>query len=381
MKNQQFLFLPLVICAAFFLFAGCSQNSTTNEKNQANRAIIEVDFDASMGKGTNEYEFIFTNQDDITRYKVFKALYEKNLPSKVAFSPAPKIPKIIHQIWLGPKSPPPYFAAFREKWKALHPDWEYHLWTDASLDDLELDLRDLIDASPNYAEKSDILRSELLEKFGGVYFDCDMECNHLLDELHHKYDFYIGIEYPHQIATTNNRVWAGISIMAARPNHPIFKRWKEHIRNRWNLVNENYSSPVEKVINHTYFPFTFALLEKYQEDNLTNVVFPATYFYPLTAACASKRRSPVRGFREKIYDFLENIHLKKPRAFSKVYPETLATHYWGSTWQNTTNDQMKTMQQQLDCLRKDFCALQYKLSQMEQKETPPVSRELQAAKN
>ena len=89
---------------------------------------------------------------------------EKNLPSKIALSETPKIPKIVHQIWLGPKTSTPILFIFSEKkWKALHPDWEFRLWTDSDLDKLDLELRDLIDLSPNWAEKSDILRAELLD--------------------------------------------------------------------------------------------------------------------------------------------------------------------------------------------------------------------------
>jgi mannosyltransferase OCH1-like enzyme len=353
----------VLIALTISLVSGCSKK---DDRNLFFSAIKEVDFDVSMGKGTNEFRFVFANGDDVQRYNVFKELYEKNLPSKVQAAETPKIPKIIHQIWLGPKTPPPYFSVFRDKWKSLHPDWEYRLWTDADLDDLTLELRDIIEASPNFAEKSDVLRAELLERFGGVYMDVDMDCNHSIDDLAYKYDFFAGVEYPHKIATTTNRVWMGISLIAVKPHHPIFKRWKELIRARWESVNNTYSSPIEKVINHTYFPFTLAVLEKCHEENLINMTFPATYFYPLSAANAAKRRSEVRGFREKFYELLETLNLKKPRAFSRAYPETLAVHYWGNSWIGTSADQVKDLQQQVDLLKKDLYRLSQKMKLLEQ---------------
>ena len=36
------------------------------------------------------------------------------------------IPKIIHQIWLGPLPPP---QRWLDSWRDHHPDWDYHLWT------------------------------------------------------------------------------------------------------------------------------------------------------------------------------------------------------------------------------------------------------------
>lgn len=328
--------------------------------------ITQVDFDDSMGKGSGEFSIMFANPEDAKRYTILKGLYNTQPLAAIPDESAPaKIPKILHQIWVGPKTPPPFFVVFQEKWKALHPDWEYHLWTDSELEDLNLDLKDLIEQSPNYAEKSDIIRSELLERFGGVYLDVDMDPFHCLEELNQKYDFYCGIENPHKIATTNSRLWLGISIIAAAPHHPVIKRWKELIRSRWDEVNKTYSSPIERVINHTYFPFSMAFFEKYQEGNLSNIALPTTYFYPLAPDFASKRRSSFRAFREKVYDFLEDLHLKRPRHFSRIRPESLAVHYWGNSWLPSQPDQLKDLQHQLDLLRKETFRLQARLRQLE----------------
>ncbi|MBS0635743.1 MAG: hypothetical protein JSR37_09795 [Verrucomicrobia bacterium] len=335
------------------------------DKTNSKQPIMVVDFDESLGKGCNDYSYIFANPEDVKRYEILKGIYETNSLNTVQESSTPKIPKILHQIWVGPKTPPTYFVTFQEKWKTLHPDWEYHLWTDSELEDLNLELKDLIDASPNYAEKSDIIRSELLDRFGGVYLDVDMDPFHALDELHKKYDFYCGIENPHKIATTNNRLWLGISIIASAPNHPILKRWKELIRARWDEVNKNYNSAIERVINHTYFPFSMAFFEKYQEGGLTNMALPTTYFYPLAADHAAKRRASVRAFREMFYDLLIDLGLKRPRPFSRVAPETIAVHYWGNSWLPSQQEQLKDLQHQLDLLRKESYRMQARLRQIE----------------
>jgi len=370
MKRLFTLIVPLLFLLG--LCVGCS--SKPKESVDANSPIMIVDFDESMGKGTSEYSFIFSNPDDVERYNILKGLWEKNSLETAPVATPPKIPKIIHQIWVGPKVPPSYFVTFQQKWKTLHPDWEYHLWTDSELEDLNLELQDLIEASPNFAEKSDIIRSELLDRFGGVYLDVDMDPFHSLDELHKKYDFYCGIENPHKIATTNNRLWLGISIIAAAPRHPVIKRWKELIRSRWDEVNKTYNSAIERVINHTYFPFSMAFFEKYQEGNLTNIALPTTYFYPLEPAQASKRRSQVRQFREKIYDILEDWNLRKPRPFSRIAPETIAVHYWGNSWLPSQAEQLKDLQHQLDLLRKESYRMQARLRQLELQSNKSAAR-------
>jgi hypothetical protein len=350
----------LAIC----VFPGCSQEK--QEKTDVFSPISEVSFDESMGKSESQFRLIFSNSDDAARYAKSKAIYEQNQPSKVARSQNPRIPKIIHQIWLGPRLPPAYFAEFQEKIKQLHPGWEYHLWSEADLEELNLENWDLVQKTQNYAEQSDIIRGDLLDRFGGVYMDVDLDVIHCLNELHEKYDFYAGMEHPHQIATTPNRVWVGISIMAAKPSHPIIRNWKRRVRSNWDEVNLRYSSPVERVINHTYFNFTHAVMQEIgQHPGNIDMLFPATYFYPIAPNFAAKRRSSFRAWREKFFDFLENIHLKKPRAFSRPYPETIAVHYWGNTWLPTMNSQVLELQRIVDAARKDMYKMKQKVRIME----------------
>jgi hypothetical protein len=366
MKNHKLhcLFaLALSACALSFLICGCSDRKSGPLSGFS--PISEVPFDISMGKSETQYKIISTNSDDASRYAKAKALYEKNLPSKVAVNRNTRIPKIIHQIWLGPNLPPSYFVEFQERLKFLHPDWEYHLWNETDLEELKLDNWDIVEKSSNWAEKSDVIRCDLLDRFGGVYMDVDMDMRHSLNELHEKYDFYAGMEPPHGIATTQNRVWVGISIMASRPGHPIMKNWKRRIRNCWDDVDLRFSSPAEKVINHTFFNFTHAVMQEVDQPGNVDMLFPATYFYPIVAHQAAKRRSNIRSFRERFYDILENLNLKKSRAFSKIYPETIGVHYWGSTWQPGLDQQVKEVQRILDGSRKEMFKLQNKVRLLE----------------
>lgn len=61
-----------------------------------------VDFDVSMGKGTGYFRQIESYTDQNREYFHFlKNLSEKNNFLKVVPQEVPKIPKIIHQIWIG----------------------------------------------------------------------------------------------------------------------------------------------------------------------------------------------------------------------------------------------------------------------------------------
>lgn len=98
------------------------------------------------------------------------------------------IPKIVHQIWIGPQMPAEY-AQFRESFRRFNPGWELRLWTETDLDNLLMINRRLFEAAdveaPNDAIRwrVDVARLEILHQFGGVYVDVDTVCLKPLDPL------------------------------------------------------------------------------------------------------------------------------------------------------------------------------------------------------
>ena len=91
------------------------------------------------------------------------------------------IPKIIHFIWLGSPFPTAkYYERFYKTWELLNPTFEIILWNDERVQTLrqekELMNHKAFDLATNYGEKSDILRLELLYRYGGIYVDVDFKC-------------------------------------------------------------------------------------------------------------------------------------------------------------------------------------------------------------
>jgi len=89
------------------------------------------------------------------------------------------IPRIIHQMWRD-EDLPLRWRAFCETWRRFHPGWEYRLWTDESLRAFVAEwYPDFLEVYDGYAVpvmRSDAARYLLLDHFGGVYADVDMEC-------------------------------------------------------------------------------------------------------------------------------------------------------------------------------------------------------------
>jgi mannosyltransferase OCH1-like enzyme len=88
------------------------------------------------------------------------------------------IPKILHQVWLGPNPIPDEFLIWKDQWKNLHPDWTYMLHTDK---DVPEHLKHYVDSCSHFSSKSNIMRLYVVNKYGGVYCDTDFEWNKNID--------------------------------------------------------------------------------------------------------------------------------------------------------------------------------------------------------
>lgn len=92
-----------------------------------------------------------------------------------------RIPRLIHRIWLGSEPMPPLYEHFGHTWQRHHPGWELRLWTDDALP--ELAHPDAYARARNDDERLDVLRYELLHRFGGVCAGTDVECRRSLEPL------------------------------------------------------------------------------------------------------------------------------------------------------------------------------------------------------
>lgn len=83
-----------------------------------------------------------------------------------------KIPRIIHQIWIGPKEPPMHWIKTVQNF-ARNNGYSYKLWRDVDIDALGLTNLRAYRAEPSWAGKADIARYEILYRYGGIYVDAD----------------------------------------------------------------------------------------------------------------------------------------------------------------------------------------------------------------
>lgn len=84
------------------------------------------------------------------------------------------IPKIIHMIWIGDKKLSKHKKKNIRSYRKLNPDWKVKIWTNDNLP--EIINKYTYNKVSSWAAKADILRLEILYRYGGLYTDMDSRC-------------------------------------------------------------------------------------------------------------------------------------------------------------------------------------------------------------
>lgn len=94
-----------------------------------------------------------------------------------------KIPKVIHYCWFGRNSLPPLAIKCIESWKKYLPDYEIKEWNEDNFDVNIIPYTQEAYQAKKYAFVSDYARFWILYKYGGIYFDTDVEVIKPLDDI------------------------------------------------------------------------------------------------------------------------------------------------------------------------------------------------------
>ncbi|MBA3752181.1 hypothetical protein H0X06_05335 [Candidatus Dependentiae bacterium] len=280
----------------------------------------KVDFLSSMGwdleKNDTPKKTHYTGDSKSAQKKrdtldALRKLYDKNYPSKNMAQRKAVIPKIIHQIWVGPKQPPSIFKKSQESIAKYHPDWEYKLWTDADIPNFHLHNKKFYDLSNNYGEKADILRYEILYRYGGIYLDVDFVCLKPLDVLSH-YDLWTSLQPLDCRGDINNAVIGSV------PGHPILKDCILTIPHDWYAIHDakGINSVLDKV-GPRHFQRSFM---KFVNDTTLHIIaFPASFFHPI-------------DIRDRLIGLQVSKRTNRQKMDSLIKPESFAVHYYAGSW-------------------------------------------------
>jgi len=281
----------------------------------------------------------------------FRALYDRLRPNRVSPLPEPTIPRVIHQIWLG--SPlPRRLARYSDTWRRRHPDWEMKLWTDADVARLDFPSRDLFEAATCWGQKSDLLRIELLNAFGGVYVDLDYECYRPLDVLVERYDFFSTLKFLYTAHLGWPAVWPDAmvvcnSLLGARPGHPLLGAYLERVRASWNesqryelredelmpialaaMGGRDKAARIKETGVRTFLPFGEVVAERIGTGSDRDLILPPLFFNPVMAGARTLYVMPEFWQRCRA----RGIRWPSLSAYTRPHPLSIAKHVSESRW-------------------------------------------------
>jgi inositol phosphorylceramide mannosyltransferase catalytic subunit len=91
------------------------------------------------------------------------------------------IPKLFHWIWFGPKPLPEQHQRWIDGWLELHPGWNHKIWTNVNRRALINEAQ--FQAASSFSQKADVVRFEIVHRYGGIYLDTDTECLRCIEPL------------------------------------------------------------------------------------------------------------------------------------------------------------------------------------------------------
>jgi inositol phosphorylceramide mannosyltransferase catalytic subunit len=134
------------------------------------------------------------------------------------------IPRIFHQIWVGPDPFPEQYAEYQQTWLDHHPGWELKFWTDENFPAPEkLRRPEAAERLRAPWERGDIFRLEILWREGGVHVDTDFECKRSIEPLIENAELFIGLRKPEKVNG---------ALMGSVAGHPLLERGLDALRPR-----------------------------------------------------------------------------------------------------------------------------------------------------
>jgi hypothetical protein len=289
--------------------------SFENFYDPSRQTFIQTDFWESMQynqvRSTDEKlktAPVFSKIEE-TFYRFSSLVRDKYIRHDVKGEKEGVIPKIIHFIWLGSDIPLEVQLSI-DSWKLYHPSWEIRVWRDEDIEHFvwtsEKTKVGFCEAL-HYAEKADILRYEILYKFGGIYSDTDVICLKPFDDLQASgFEIFAGIEVNWVSRITKNPLHVGSAIIGCKKGCEIMKYCLDHL-----LSVED--APEEHILNRVgpgllSKAFTKSILE---DGNEKVLLLPISYFYPFP-------------FEHRDMPFRKALRHKSL--------ESMALHLWKGSW-------------------------------------------------
>ena len=186
------------------------------------------------------------------------------------------IPKVIHYCWFGRNPLPPLAIKCIDSWKKYLPDYEIKEWNEDNFDVNIIPYTAQAYQAKKYAFVSDYARFWILYKYGGIYFDTDVEVIKPIDDIVCNGAF-MGIEKDYKYGITVNP-GLGLGIEAY---HSLFKEFLDTYSTK-SFTDESGNMNMQTIV-----VYTTEILFKHGLSNVPDIqtikgikIYPSEYFCP-----------------------------------------------------------------------------------------------------
>lgn len=239
------------------------------------------------------------------------------------------IPKIIHYCWFGQNPLPESAKKCIESWKIFFPDYEIREWNEDNFDVNTIPYTAEAYKLKKYAFVSDYARFWILYKYGGIYFDTDVEMIKPMNDLIAKGAF-MGREQGNPMKVSDSlNINPGLGI-GAPVAHPLYKIILNEYRQKhfvsWDgRITETVVTILSDLLKNS-------VMKKMDSGILlcqSIMIYPPEYFCPLNY-------------------YTGQIHITE---------ETRTIHHYNASWKSQSVSLIKRIQKRLKYMLIRFCLI------------------------
>ncbi len=196
------------------------------------------------------------------------------------------IPRIIHYCWFGGNPLPKSAQRCIASWRKFMPNCEIREWNEQNFDVNTHPYTRAAYAAGKYAFVSDFARYKILEEWGGIYFDTDVEMVASIDDLI-KLGAFMGLEDAQPPTVSSGLV------MAVEAHHPIIQEMLDFYDAQ---AKEDTSAMLDMGIvvsgmTEIFIHHGFVRENRYQEV-VGISLYPSEYFDPMDNATGRIKQTP-----------------------------------------------------------------------------------------
>lgn len=193
------------------------------------------------------------------------------------------IPKVIHYCWFGRNPLPESARKCVASWKAYFPDYEIKEWNEDNFDVNIIPYTKEAYEAKKYAFVSDYARFWVLYKYGGLYFDTDVEVIKSMDDIIARGPF-MGIEVPANATGDVPMVAPGLGL-GVTPGLGLYKELLDYYSDLHFVDTEG------KINTTTIVKYTTEVLQSKGLRSINDIqeiagvwIYPRDFFNPLDDA-------------------------------------------------------------------------------------------------